>query len=75
MHCTHHPYKQVCVHPLPNGHLSMVTSGRVTTSKILKKKKKKTKKKKKKKPNVRLNILDEGYPLDDESNTHIDRRL
>ncbi len=54
-------------HPLPNGHLSMVTSGRVTTFGI--------KKNKNKKPNVRLNILDEGYPLDDESNTHIYIRL
>jgi hypothetical protein len=45
----------------------MVTSGRVTTFGI--------KKNKNKKPNVRLNILDEGYPLDDESNTHIYKRL
>jgi hypothetical protein len=45
----------------------MATSGRATASEILKNRNKK--------PNVKLNILDEGYPVDDESNTHIDRRL
>jgi hypothetical protein len=54
MHSTHQPCKKLLAHPLPNGHLL----GQLEEGQPLLKSKNK-----KKKPNVRLNILDEGYPL------------
>jgi len=59
MHCTHQPYKQIWAHPLPKWTPSMVIGGGATTSEIFKKKK----------PNVKLNIMDEGYPLNNEGIT------
>ncbi len=43
----------------------MVIGGGATTSEF----------KKKKKPNVKLNIMDEGYPLNNEGIAQIDKRL
>ncbi len=60
MHCIYHPYKQIWAYPLPNGHLLLQLGEGQPHLKL-----KKTKQKKK--PNVRFNILDVGYPLDDES--------
>jgi len=60
MHHTHQPYKQIWAHPLPNGHLLWQLwggGGQPTTFE----------KKRKKKLKVRLNIMDEGYPLNNES--------
>jgi hypothetical protein len=57
MHCAHQPYKQIWVHPLPNGQpLWQLGEGQPHLKYL----------KKNKKPNVRFNILDEGYPLHDE---------
>jgi hypothetical protein len=57
MHHTHHPYKQIWAHPLPNGHLLLQLKEGQPHLKS---------KNKNKKPNVKFNILNEGYPLDDE---------
>jgi hypothetical protein len=57
MHHTHQPYKQIWAHPLPNGHLLWQLKERQPHLKS---------KTKNKKPNVRLNILDEGYPFKNE---------
>jgi len=57
MYCTHQPYKQIWVHPLPNGHPLWQLGEGQRHLKF---------KKKNKKPNVKLNILNEGYPLHDE---------
>jgi hypothetical protein len=66
MHCTHQPYNQFWAHSLPNGHILWQFGGRgrggATTSKS-------------KKPNVKLNILNEGYPLNNEGIAQIDKRL
>jgi len=66
MHRTHHPYKQIWAHSLPNGHLPLQLGEGQPHMKS---------KNKKKKPNVRFNILDEGYPFDNEGIAYIDKRL
>jgi hypothetical protein len=60
MHHPHQSYKQIWVHPLPNGHLIWQPWEGQPHLKS---------KSKSKKPNVRLNILDEGYPFKNESIT------
>jgi hypothetical protein len=57
MHYTHQPYKQIWAHPLPNGHLLWQLGEGQPHLKS---------KNKNKKPNVKLYILDEGYPLKNE---------
>jgi hypothetical protein len=60
MHCTHQLCKQIWAHPLPNGHpLGQSEEGQPHLKS----------KNKNKKPNVKLNIMDESYPLYDEAIT------
>jgi hypothetical protein len=64
MHHTHEPCKQIWAHPLPNEHhLKKLGEGQPHL-----KSKNKTKK-----PNVRINILDEDYPLHNESIAYVDK--
>jgi hypothetical protein len=66
MHHTHQPCKQILAHPLPNWHLlGQPREGQPHLKS----------KNKNKKPIVKLNVLDEGYPLHDEGITCIDKRL
>jgi len=59
MHRSHQCFKQVWAHPLPNAHpLWQLGEQQPHLNFFLKKNKK---------PNVRSNILDEGYPLHDEN--------
>jgi len=57
MHRTHQPYKQIWAHPLPNGHSLRQLGEGATTFEFLKKNQE---------TYVKINILDEGYPLHDQ---------
>jgi hypothetical protein len=58
MHRTHQCYKKIWAQPLPNAHPVWQLEEWATTSE--------TKKNKNIKPNVKINIMDEGYALQDE---------
>jgi hypothetical protein len=69
MHHTDQRCKQIWTHPLPNAHLLWQLGDKQPHLKPKKQKKQNIK------PNVRINILDEGYTLHNEGIAWIDRQL